>query len=67
MFEKLTGGFSGKSDKQDANDVIKNQLFYSPFTIYRKTIVCILFSLYNKSMHNYYTHFGGKETDTWGC
>ena len=19
------------------------------------------------TMHNYYTHFGGKETDTWGC
>lgn len=67
MFEKLTGGFFGKSDEQDGNNVIKNQLFYSPFTIYRKTIVCVLFSLYNKSMHNYYTHSGGKETDTWGC
>ena len=52
MFEKLTGGFSGKSDEQDDNDVIKNQLFYSPFTVYRKSIVCVLFSLYNKSMHN---------------
>ena len=39
MFEKLTGGFSGKSDEQDANDVIKNQLFYSPFTIYRYNCV----------------------------
>ena len=52
MFEKLTGGFSGKSDEQDDNDVIKNHLFYSPFTVYRKSIVCVLFSLYNKSMHN---------------
>lgn len=58
--------FFSKSDEKDDNGVSKNQLFYSPFTIYTKTIVCVLFSVYNNSMHNYYTHFGGRETDTWG-